>query len=105
MSRKQTALFTAAALVGGFVAAQGVLAQDTRTAPPAGTAQQAQPGAPQPGQGMMGGGMMGMMNMMGQMDPAQMNRMMENCNRMMEARSRGGPGTGPSTPAPNQQGG
>jgi hypothetical protein len=30
--------------------------------------------------GMMGGGMMGMMGG----DPAQMNRMMENCNRMME---------------------
>lgn len=35
---------------------------------------------------MMGrGGMMGHGGMMGQMDPAQMNRMMENCNRMMES--------------------
>ena len=31
--------------------------------------------------GMMGPGMMGMMGG----DPAQMNRMMENCNRMMES--------------------
>ncbi len=45
-------------------------------------------------QGMQGmQGMMGMMNMMGKMDPAQMNRMMENCNKMMES------DTSPSQPS------
>ncbi len=63
MSRKHTAFF-AAALVGGFLAAQGAFAQQGTTTPPSGSAPQAQPGQGQSGQGMMGG-MMGMMNMMG----------------------------------------
>jgi periplasmic protein CpxP/Spy len=48
--------------------------------------------------GMMGRGMMGMMGG----DPAQMSRMMENCNRMMESWLQdhpSAPGT-PSQPAP-----
>lgn len=100
MSRKHTALFAVAALVGGFLAAQGAFAQQGPTTPPSGGAPQAQ----QPGQGMMGG-MMGMMNMMGQMDPAQMNRMMENCNAMMGSMMGppSGPGTSPpAAPAPGQ---
>jgi hypothetical protein len=38
------------------------------------------------------------MGMTGQTDPAQMSRMMENCNRMMESMRREG-GTGPAAPA------
>lgn len=46
-----------------------------------GTAQEASKPAAKPETGMMGGGdMMGMMGMMG-----EMNRMMGNCNRMMES--------------------
>ena len=53
-----------------------------------------------PDQGMMGrGGMMGHGGMMGQMDPEQMNRMMENCNRMMEGMQRS-----PSAPSDTQPG-
>ncbi|MBU8541917.1 hypothetical protein [Falsiroseomonas tokyonensis] len=102
MTRKHTALFAAAALVSGFLATQGALAQQAQPAP-------AQPGqgqgmtGMQPGQGSGMRGMMGMMNMMGQMDPAQMNRMMENCNKMMEGMNRGQGGSDPATPAPNQQ--
>jgi hypothetical protein len=76
-----------ATLVAGTLAV-GAYAQDRQNTP-------AQGGMPQGSQtdhdGMMQngmkpqGGMMGMMNMMGQMDPAQMNRMMENCNKMMES--------------------
>jgi len=54
-----------------------------------------EPGKPtgQPETGMMGGqsGMMGkgggMMGMMNGVDPAQMQRIVENCNRMMEGMS------------------
>ena len=99
MSRKHTAFFAAAALVGGFLAAQGAFAQQGTSTPPSGTALQAQPGQGQSGQGMMGG-IMGMMNMMGQMDPAQMSRMMDNCNKMMEGMNRAPDGSGPSPPAP-----
>ncbi|HWX51112.1 MAG TPA: hypothetical protein VNZ61_23950 [Roseomonas sp.] len=100
MSHKFTALSAAAALLGGVLVAQGVAAQQTTT-PPSGAAPQAQPGQGQSGQGMMGG----MGGMMGQMDPAQMNRMMENCNKMMESmmQNRGGSGTAPSTPTPGQR--
>lgn len=98
MSRKHTAFFAAIALVGGFLAAQGAFAQQGSTTPPPGGAPQA--GQGQSGQGMMGGGMMGMM---GQMDPAQMNRMMENCNKMMEGMNRDPSGSGSAAPAPNQQ--
>jgi hypothetical protein len=83
MTRKSTALFAVAAMLGGLAAATA-FAQD-RTPP-------SQP--PQP-QGMMGG-QGGMMNMMGQMNPDQMKqmaRMIENCNRMMESMSN--PPTGP----------
>ena len=68
MSRKRTALFAAAALVGGFLATQGAFAQQGTTTPPSGSAPQAQPGQSQSGQGMMGG-MMGKMNMMGHTAP------------------------------------
>lgn len=98
MSRKHTAIF-ATAVLGGFLAVQGAFAQQGATTPPSGAAPQAQPG-----QGMMGG-MMGMMNMMGQMDPAQMNRMMENCNKMMESMMgapSGPPTSPPAAPAPSQ---
>jgi periplasmic protein CpxP/Spy len=49
----------------------------------------------QPNSGMMGnrdGGMMGMMN---GVDPAQMKRMVENCNRMMESMMQNTPTSGP----------
>ena len=80
----------------------GAFAQQGTSTPPSGTAPQAQPGQGQSGQGMMGG-IMGMMNMMGQMDPAQMSRVMENCNEMMEGMNRAPDGSGPSpsAPAPN----
>lgn len=101
MSRKHTAFFAATALVGGFLVAQGAFAQQGSTTPPSDGTPQAQPGQGQSGQGMMGGGMMGMMNMMGQMDPAQMNRMMENCNKMMEGMNQAPGGSAPA--APGQQ--
>jgi hypothetical protein len=61
-----------------FPAALVVLAQDQPQATPA------EPGMGGPRGGTIGG-MMEMMNMMGQADPQQMNRMVENCNRMMES--------------------
>ncbi len=105
MSRKHTAFFAATVLVGGFLAAQGAFAQQGTTTPPSGSAPQVQPGQGQSGQGQSGQGMMGsgMMGMMGQMDPAQMNRMMENCNKMMEGMNRGPGGSGPASPTPGQQ--
>jgi periplasmic protein CpxP/Spy len=59
-----------------------------------------EPGKPsehtgQPNSEMMGnrdGGMMGMMN---GVDPAQMKRMVENCNRMMENMMQNTPASGP----------
>ncbi len=84
---------TAAVLVAGFLgAAVNAVAQTTEPAAAPHQQQQGQQGSPESGKGNMQGmqgmqgmmGMMGMMNMMGQMDPAQMNRMMENCNKMME---------------------
>jgi Spy/CpxP family protein refolding chaperone len=79
MTRKPTALFTAAAIVGGLVAATTVFAQE---APP--------PPQPPRAQGMMGDHG-GIMNMMGQMSPdhmKQMTAMIDNCNRMMESVSK-----------------
>ncbi len=63
--------------------------------------------APMPGQDMMqGGGMMARGGMMGGMDAAQMDRMMENCNRMMESRMQGGQQTpgAPGSPTPDKRG-
>jgi hypothetical protein len=60
----------------------------------------------QPETGMMGGqsGMMGnrggMMGMMMGVDPAQMRRMVENCNRMMESMMQ----NMPATPGPEKKG-
>jgi hypothetical protein len=60
-----------------------------------------------PHTGMMGGksGMMGdrgdgMMGMMKGVDPAQMRRMVENCNRMMESMMQ----NMPATPGPEKKG-
>jgi hypothetical protein len=51
--------------------------------------------------GMMGPGMMGMMGG----DPAQMTRMMENCNRMMESRLQDRPrDPAPTRPDPDKKG-
>jgi hypothetical protein len=47
--------------------------------------------------GDRGGGMMGMMN---GVDPAQMKRIVENCNRMMEGMMQ----NMPATPAPEKKG-
>ncbi len=96
MSRntQHVSFLATAALVGGLFAAFGAVAQQ-------GGAPQNQPAPSQPGHGPMGG----MMGMMGQMDPAQMNRMMENCNRMMESmlRNHGAP-TPPAPSSPDQRG-
>lgn len=62
----------AAALLAITLGATGVVFAQSN--PPA-------PAAPAPNNGMMDHGMMGRGPMM---DMAQMNRMMENCNRMME---------------------
>lgn len=82
----------AASLVtaGVLGAAANVLAQ----AVPAPTPNTDQHGKTPTKKGEMQGmqGMNGMMNMKGQMDPAQMKRMMENCNKMMEG------GMSPSQP-------
>ena len=75
MTRKPTALFAAAAIVGGLTAATALYAQEAQ--PPS------QPSA----QGMMGDHA-GMMSMMGQTSPddmKQMTAMIDNCNRMMES--------------------
>ncbi len=79
MTRKPTALFTAAAIIGGLVAATTVFAQEAQP-----------PSQPPRAQGMMGDHG-GMMNMMGQMSPdhmKQMTAMIDNCNRMMESMSK-----------------
>lgn len=64
MRRSIKALAIASAFAAGLAAATALQAQDSPK---------------QPGNTMMQGGGMGMMGMMG-----QMNRMMGNCNRMME---------------------
>ena len=79
MTRKPTALFTAAAIIGGLLAATTVFAQEAQP-----------PSQPPRAQGMMGDHG-GMMNMMGQMSPdhvKQMTAMIDNCNRMMESVSK-----------------
>ena len=53
-----------------------------------------------PETGMMGGRHGGMMGMMSGMDPAQMKRMVENCNRMMESMMQ----DMPATPGPEKKG-
>lgn len=84
---------TAAVLVAGFLgAAVNAVAQTAEPAAAPHQQQQGQQGSPESGKGNMQG-MMGMMNMMGQMDPAQMNRMRGNCNKMMES------DTSPSQPS------
>ncbi|MCO6416175.1 hypothetical protein JYK14_08340 [Siccirubricoccus sp. KC 17139] len=97
MTTKRIPMAAAAALLATALGATVALAQGNQAQTPQAPAPQQ---APAPDQGMMGrGGMMGMMNMMGQMDPAQMNRMMENCNRMMEGMQRS-----PSAPRDTQPG-
>jgi hypothetical protein len=79
MTRKPTALFTAAAIIGGLLAATTVFAQEAQP-----------PSQPPRAQGMMGDHG-GMMNLMGQMSPdhmKQMTSMIDNCNRMMESMSK-----------------
>jgi hypothetical protein len=78
MTRTLIASFAAAAMLGGFVAATTVFAQEG--APP--------PQSPQAQHTMSGHG--GMMGMMGQMSPdhmQQMNEVFEKCDRMMTARA------------------
>lgn len=94
-------LFFATVVAGVLGATVNATAQNSQPAPSTQPGSQAPQGQQHPQGGMgMGGmnGMMGMMNMMGQMDPAQMNRMMENCNKMMES-SAAAPGQ-PSGGAP-----
>lgn len=93
---------TTAALLLGAVVITGTLAlaqEGGATGPAPATADH---------HGMMGqgGGMMGM-GMMSGVDPAQMNRMVENCNRMMESMMREQPSTRSAPnpqPAPNTKG-
>lgn len=95
MTTKRMPMAAAAVLLATALGTGASLAQGNQ-------AQTPQAPAPQqaPGQGMMGrDGMMGHGGMMGQMDPAQMNRMMENCNRMMEGMQRS-----PSAPRDAQPG-
>jgi hypothetical protein len=76
MTRKPTALFTAAAIIGGLLAATTVFAQEAQP-----------PSQPPRAQGMMGDHG-GIMNMMGQMSPdhvKQMTAMIDNCNRIWRA--------------------
>ncbi len=84
----------APALILGSVLVTGTFAmaqQGTPTDPP--------PAANGDHHGMMdrGGGMMAM-GMMNGVDPAQMNRMAENCNRMMERMMGSPPPNEPSAP-------
>ena len=79
MTRKLTALFAAAAIIGGLVAPTTVFAQEAQP-----------PSQPPRTQGMMGDHG-GRMNMMGQMSPdhmKQMTAMIDNFNRMMESMSK-----------------
>ena len=92
---KRISTAAAAGLLATTLGAAAALAQASQAQTPQTPTQQRAPD-----QGMMGqGGMMGHGGMMGQMDPAQMNRMMENCNRMMEGMQRS-----PSTPRDAQPG-
>lgn len=77
MNRNSNRLILATAALGGLIAATAAFA-DTNT-----------PSAPQATQGMMGdhGGSMNMMGGMSGDHMAQMSRMIDNCNRMMESAS------------------
>jgi len=59
-----------------------------------------------PDKGMMGGREGGMMEMMKGVDPAEMKRMVENCNRMMESMMQNMPmaPSAPAAPAPDKKG-
>jgi hypothetical protein len=59
-----------------------------------------------PDKGMMGGRGDGMMEMMKGVDPAEMKRMVENCNRMMESMMQNMPTApnAPATPPPDKKG-
>jgi periplasmic protein CpxP/Spy len=93
--------FVAAALAFGLLAsASAAVAQGNGPAPEPGTASPDRHGS-----AMMGGQDGGVMGMMGGADAAQMNRMMENCNRMMESRMQGqqqAPGA-PASPVPERR--
>ncbi len=65
-------------------------------------AQDAGKPAATPGTGMMGGRGGGMKGMMSGVDPTEMRRMVENCNRMMESMMRDQPTTPPDSPAAPQ---
>ena len=83
MTTKHRFLAILAVLLATAVSGTVALAQEGRTQAPQTPASQT---APMAGQGMMPGeGMMGKDGMMGQMDMAQMNKMMENCDRMMQS--------------------
>ena len=99
MTRKPSALLTAAVLAGGLAVTFAAFAQGN--APPAPQDHQGM----MSGQGMMGGGdaqqpMGNMMRMMQMMN--EMNRMAENCNRMMESANRAAPPAAPEK-APGQR--
>ena len=64
------------------------------------TAQESEKQSGKPATGMMGGRHGGMMGMMNGTDPAQMKRMVENCNRMMESMMQ----DMPATPGPEKKG-
>ena len=64
------------------------------------TAQESDKQSGKPETGMMGGRHGGMMGMMNGTDPAQMKRMVENCNRMMESMMQ----DMPATPGPEKKG-
>ena len=64
------------------------------------TAQEPDKQSGKPETGMMGGRHGGMMGMMNGADPAQMKRMVENCNRMMESMMQ----DMPATPGPEKKG-
>jgi len=70
MTRKPTALFAAAAIIGGLIAATASFAQEAQP-----------PSQPTGAQGMMGdhGGMMGMMGHMSPDHMKQMTAMIDNC--------------------------
>jgi hypothetical protein len=78
--------FIAVTAIGLMAAGSAALAQDTGTTAPNGNAK------PPAMMGRQGNGMMG------GMDQAQMQRMMDNCNRMMESQMQ------PKAPAPDKRG-
>jgi hypothetical protein len=88
----------AAVVAGALAIGLSAYAQDQQNAPAQGAAPRDSHHGMMQGDGMGQGGM-GMMKMMGQMDPAEMKRMMENCNKMME-----GMQSPPLEPRPEQKG-